>query len=310
MSSLRAAPLAIALVTLPLQTAAGELGHSMAPGETLRDAAEAYYGDASWAPSLALHNEIEEDRGLAGDAQIRIPVADLHRVTDGDTWAGLAQRYWGDAARGGELAELSGKTAIALEPGQEIRIPALIPHRIRSGESLAAVSRRIYGEPEKAGALGRLNQLARPESLAIGQLIQVPVLTLPPPREDALPDDPPIQVPAAPEEDPLPDVGSKADPAPPTLAPSLQAGIDWYRAGRYAEALSVLEVLAADPAWGEPHDRDALLQHLVFVYVAFERDALACETFAALRALRPDFTWDEDQVSPKVIERTSRCTAP
>jgi LysM repeat protein len=281
---------------------AGEVIHTVEAGETLPAAAVRFYGDARWADSIALYNGLEPPAAVSTGQTLRIPVAEMHEVSPGESWGTLAERYWGDASRHRELAELSGAPEPVLSPGAQVRIPALIPMRIHAGESLAAISRRIYGVPEHAAALGRLNQLARPELLAVGQRVTVTVLGLAPrfgePARQTL------------EAGPLPSVGSslgsKAAP-PPEPDRRLTEAIEIYHAGRYDQALAALEALAADLHPGTVDERELLLRHLVFLYVAFERASPACDAFAALLRLRPGFAWDPDSVSPKVILLTSRC---
>jgi hypothetical protein len=306
--------LALGLLAAASRAQGGEQVHTVLPGETIRDTAASYYGDPSWADSLALHNGIDPHAQIVAGREVRIPFADLHKVAEGDSWAALAQRYWGEPGQERELAELSGRVEAELEPGGLVLIPALIPHRIRPGESLAAVSRRLYGNPDRAEALGRLNRLDRPDALAIGQVVRIPVLARAPAGEGTSPawDDEE----AAPAAEPglPPDVAStQAAPEAPQSAPPLALdarlveAIAAYRAGRYADALGTLEALAQDPELRAPGDREALLRHMVYVYVAYERIDMACQSFAELRTLRPGFTWDAERISPKVIDRTLRC---
>ncbi len=298
----------LALLFTAADVRARELVHSLAQGETLRAAAERYYGDERWAESLALHNGLDPRAALVAGQQIRIPLADLHEIGPDDSWALLAEQYWGDAGRHRELAELSGRLQAMLEPGGEVRIPALIPLRIRPGESLAAVSRRIYGDPERADAIGRLNRLDHPELLEVGQLVRVPVLRLdpeelPPP---SLPE--PAKFSAATAR--VPAVGSGAVEGPaaaPPVDPRLIEGIETYRAGQYAQALEILEALAGDQDFGDVADREALFRHLIFLYVAFERTPDACARLSELRRIHPEVGWDPAVTSPKVIDQLTRC---
>jgi hypothetical protein len=152
--------------------------HVVRPSETLASIAELYYGDARREGALVAENGLGMDGGSAIVVGLRltIPTVRYHRVQAGETWAELAERYYGDVRRAFALIEanssISGKQP---DVGAEL----LIPHPLRyvgghdpvrqaakdfydgSNKSLQAV-RRFNGL--KAGRVGRGTILLVPVS--------------------------------------------------------------------------------------------------------------------------------------------------
>jgi hypothetical protein len=60
-------------------------------------------------------------------------------------------------------------------------------------------------------------------------------------------------------------------------------------------------------AGGTRADQQLLLRYLVFVYTAYNQTDRACESYQALRQIRPDLTWDPDEVSPKILRLIASC---
>jgi LysM repeat protein len=280
---------------------AGERVHNVVPGETLGDIAELYYGDAQRTHVIQLYNQLESARIQVG-SDLSIPVVDEHIVSSGESWSSLSTRYWGEAALHQELArQVGGAPDAQLRVGQKLTIPVLIPYRIKSGETLAAVSRRFYGHPQQAEPLARMNGIREPRRLQVGTRVRVPLADLGP--------GPAIPAVARAE---VPQVSA----APPQSAPTQQASfggplrraINAYLDGSYELALERLEGLRPRVlAEGKPSEQGLLLRHLVFVYTAFDRDPEACESYLALREIHPEYEWDPDEVSPKILRVVAGC---
>jgi LysM repeat protein len=300
--------LTLALVII-LSTAAPslarEIAHTVAPAETLGDIAQVYYRNAQRAEVIQLYNNLESSQIKVG-TELRIPVVDEHVISSGESWSGLAARYWGDGGLHRELAiQTTGSADTKLRIGQKLLIPVLIPYRIKQGETLVAVSRRFYGHPGKAQALARVNGVETPRRLQVGAPLKIPLADLGPP---------PAIPPASAEEPDVPQVSS----APPQLTrhqePSfggpLRRAINAYLDGRYDMALERLETVRPRVlAEGKPSEQALLLRHLVFVYVAFDRNREACESYRALRQIDPDFEWHPDEVSPKILGVVEACNS-
>lgn len=308
--------LLLLLLAATLPAHAGERVHRLGAGESLETLATDVYGVAAHAEVLRSFNALDAEP-IATGREIRLPLADAHAVREGESWAGLAERYWQvdpeeSGTLGAVLAELCGQPAERPpEPGARLAIPVLVRHRVRSGDTLMAISRRFYGSGAWSEKLARLNGVTDARRLWVGREIRVPVLT---PAQAAEPADsggpsvstapPTVAAPAAPPEDPT-RVRVTA------LEADVRVAINAYLEGDYEEARDRLERLRPSVlAHGDARTQCELLTHLTFVYVAFERGERACETYGALRALAPDLTWEPDRVSPKIRDVTRSCDEP
>ena len=280
--------------------AAGELTHRVAPNETLGDIAQTYYGDAGRADVIRFYNGLASSVIQAG-SELRVPVVDEHSVVAGDSWSALALRYWGDASLHRRLAEQSAGSADArLRVGEKLRIGVLLSYPLGSGDTLAAVSRRFYGHPGRAVALARFNRVKDPRRLRAGFKVRVPLTDLGPPPELAAP---PAPEPATPEV-----ASPPPEPESPRLEKPLRRAINTYLDGRYAQALEELEELRPQVlANGSRAEQVLLLQHLIFVYTAFEQVDAACDSYRALRQVDPELHWDRDLISPKILRLVASC---
>jgi hypothetical protein len=314
-----------------------EIAHVRAEGETLERVAGDYYGDSGFADLIRRHNE-----ALGADAHartVRIPTARVHSVGDGDTWASLAQTYWGDPALGPTLArQLGAEPDAPLESGASLQIPGLVEWRLRRGETLAQVSRTLYGTADRAGEIAALSGIANPNRLGVGARVRAPFLVHARVHKD------PAATPPVPPAPPQPETGVakgpeaavvptdlRGDPpsepaqvatSPPLLEPpasalspedrqALRIGVNGYLEGSYESALEQLEsVRASVLARGSDAERAQLLHHLVLLYVAFDRPDDACGPHLALQRIDPAQSLDPDQVSPKVRVAVERCREP
>ena len=259
-------------------------------GETLESIALRYYGNASLAASLQTHNSLPGE--LSAGSVIEIPLADEHRVAEGEDWATLATRYWGDWELADVMPGLVKPLHASLEPGTTLLIPALIQHRVRRGESLAVLSRRSYDSADRAAAIAVLNKIDDPNRLPAGQQVRLPVFGGPavgPPVAS-----PPPKPPTA--------------PASSDLGGALADAIEAYHQGEFSEARSALGTLRLPLLEsGSTAQRRALLEHLLLVHAAFDEVDLACQSLAELRGYLADPALDPEFFSPKVLELSASC---
>ncbi len=303
----RAAPGLLVLLTLfaAPPTAARQVVHNTAPGETLASIAQRYYGVPELGESLRVHNSLSAGRLTPGSV-IEIPLADDHEIVAGEDWGTLADRYWGDRELGPALALLVEPAGATLEAGTRVQVPALVDHRVRRGENLAVLTRRSYGrrshgDAERIQALALLNGIDQPNRLGVGQPLRLPVLgELPgegaPVRGPVLLPDPPNV--------------SAAGPPRPDLSQSLADAVDAYYQGEFDAAREALEALRPDLlAFGTERQQRTLLSYLLLVHVAFDDAAAACASWAELRGRLDDATLDADLFSPKVVRMSRDCDA-
>ncbi len=284
------------LLALASGPAAAELYHQVQPDESLSEISQAYYGDARHSELIRFYNGLDSSSIRAGN-QLRIPVVVDHTVVAGDSWSALALRYWADAALHRQLAmHTLGRSDAPLKVGQKLRIGPIIPYRLRSGETLAAVSRRFYGQPERAGELARFNGVKHPRRLQVGAKLYVPIAEL-------------GSAPATPAQKEKPVTGAVASAPPPKeFAQALRRAINTHMDGRYDDALKQLEALRPKVlAEGSRSEQVLLLEHLTFVYAAFDRPKDVCSGYRALLQLEPELDWDGNRVSPKILRLVARC---
>ena len=81
--------------------------HVVRPGETLASIAELYYGDPRRESVIVAENGLGAEGGTSIVVGLRlvIPTVRYHVVEAGDTWAALAERYYGDPRRFFVLSE-------------------------------------------------------------------------------------------------------------------------------------------------------------------------------------------------------------
>jgi hypothetical protein len=108
------------------------LVHVVRPSETLASIAELYYGDPKRESALVSENGLGGDGGgaIVVGMRLTIPLVRYHRVQAGETWAELAERYYGDVRRAFALVDANA-TFSGKQP--DIGAELLIPHPLRVG---------------------------------------------------------------------------------------------------------------------------------------------------------------------------------
>ena len=154
--------------------------HIVQRGETLASIAKRAYGDAKHETILAAVNGLDAQGGasIVPGLRLEVPAPSHHRCSGAETWGALAERFFGDAARGEILAIYNGGMAwIPPPPGQVIAIPFVLTHVASEGETTPLVARRYYGADQRSWEVERFNQL-KTIHLARGQVVLVPLFHL------------------------------------------------------------------------------------------------------------------------------------
>ena len=81
-----------------------------------------------------------------------------------------------------------------------------------------------------------------------------------------------------------------------------------YEDGSYEEALTTLQSVREQVLTeGTREEQIRLLEHLIFVQVAFGETELACESYRSLLVVDRHHVWDPVLISPKISRTTSLC---
>jgi hypothetical protein len=156
------------------------LVHVVRPSETLASIAELYYGDARREGALVAENGLGTDGGssIVVGLRLTIPTVRYHRVQAGETWAELAERYYGDVRRAFALTEANSSVA-GKQP--DVGAELLIPHPLRyvgGHDPVRQASKDFYDGSNKAmQAVRRFNGL-KAGRVGRGTILLVPVSNL------------------------------------------------------------------------------------------------------------------------------------
>jgi len=303
--------------------------HRVQRGDTLAALAERYYGDKERAELLARLNDIEEIRNLKVGSVLRVPFSARYRVSAGDTPSRLAEKMLKGASRHAALMEMNGRSPrSALAAGAEIEIPVLLEHRLGKGETLGSVARRYYGDAGRAAWLARFNAIDKPDAIAHGTRLEVPLVGLLPVRKSKTETDSRSasstvsKAPAAAEhKSPSPPAASRLEPKaaagrkepPPARRaagpdPAVGRALELYHRGEYRRAADLFE--AALESGGLPAaDKTRALRFRAYCAVALGDRAAARQAFQALR--RHDPAWKPDPIedSPKIRQSFSEAVS-
>lgn len=156
--------------------------HVVRPSETLASIAQRYYGDPRRESVLVAENGLTDQGGSAIVVGMRlvIPWVTHHVVRAGETWANVAERFYGDATRQFLLLEANDGTAGEQpDEGAELVIPYPLRHITGQNETLRHIGVTYFRSesPETIRRLRRFNDMRgmRPSR---GQVILVPLTNL------------------------------------------------------------------------------------------------------------------------------------
>jgi LysM repeat protein len=327
---LRPAVIAILLIVATSAIAAERI-HTVQRGESASSIAKRYYGNFEIADLLLRYNGKSNSVIRPGE-KLRVPLCETHRIRAGDSWSGIAKRYLANPSVYREIAELNGiAPEKPLRIGDSIVIPVVLAHSLTRGESLVALAERFYGDVDLSRLLQSFNRIDDPRDLAVGQTIQVPMVSFRSresageaaaatvARAEPVERKPPAPSPRKPEKkEAKPELKpvkqateaetKTAAKGPSRLATEIRTASDAFSGGDYDRARALLESLR-DRAAGEGTDAEQadLWRLLAFVYVAFDLPDEACAAHRSLVHTSSETNLDPDLVSPKIRQTLARC---
>lgn len=269
--------------------------HVVRDGETLASIAQRYYGDPRREGMLVAENGLETQGGVPIVVGMRlvIPAVAYHRVAPGESWASIADRYYGATSRAFVIQEANP----SIEGGQpaegaELLIPYPLRHVADQRATIQRVAQQYFEDARAAQMLRRFNGL-RSTRLTRGQVILVPLANLVMSEEgrrivqEAMP--------TTVARDTAGDVRELQERISAEL-PGLQ---DAVQRGRYTEAVALgNRLLGAGELTG--NQIVTIRRALAVAYVALERPDLAIEAFEAALERQPDLELDSRRTSPTV----------
>lgn len=287
------AALAGALLAAPADADRG-FQHVVREGETLASIAERYYGDPRRENVLVAENGLTVQGGapIRVGLRLQIPFVSYHEVQQGETWAELARRFYGDARRAFVLVEANhGSQAEQPDVGAQLVVPYPLRHVTAQGENALRIAKNYYGSGvEHARRLRRFNGL-RFNRLTRGQIVLVPLQDLVLSEEGRrLIEE---ETGSAPEAGQVRELQARIDEEIPGLEEHLHHG-------RFTEAVALgNRLLGAARLTG--NQIVTIQRQLGIAYVALARPDLARDAFREALDRQPDMQMDSVRTSPRVL---------
>jgi LysM repeat protein len=286
--------LAVALVLLAAGAAGAQapLVHTVRPGETLASIAEAYYGDPRRESVLVTENGLMSGGGSAIVVGLRlvVPSVSYHRVQEGETWAELATRYYGDPSRAFVLIDVNaGKAGAQPDVGAELLIPYPLRHVVDQTEALRKIAKMYYKDQGDLTTIRRFNEIG--SRVVRGQIVLVPLADLVLTAAGK-------QLAQQQSEDPP--RGGDIREKQVLIDAQLPKLRELVRGGDYAGAVGLANRLIGS---GDLSASQIVSIHreLATALCALGRDELAKDAFATMLEEQPDAELDGVRTSPKVL---------
>ena len=286
---------ACALALFLLSPAASAWIHVARSGETLDQLAVRYYGEVRFSMVIRAANGFmhpDDGRLLSGE-RVEIPEIAYHRVANGETWDGLADKYLGSQRRGVYLAELNGldpETPPAMD--RIVKIPYQLLYILAPDESAKSVIRSFMGEAYSLKWVNAYN-LKKKKKWRRGDALLIPLIEVELTAEEKARIDKERGGPAGPSEE---DRQAQLD-AVAQIAELRDAFLD----GRYVSIVATAQRLVGTGRLTVPQ-KIGVYKYLAFAYVAFDERALAVESFREALTLQPGMELSPITTSPKILD--------
>jgi tetratricopeptide (TPR) repeat protein len=290
----RAAGIALAAVLLATPVAARAYDHVARSGETLDQLATLYYGAVSYSMIIRAANGFlhpDDGRLLEGE-RVKIPEVTYHRVSEGETWETIADRYLGSPRRGRFLAEMNGAAATSvLAEGQVVKVPYQLLYVLAPDETLKTVAKQYLGGAFSSAWLQGYNFFKRKRSLSRGDALLVPLVNV------ELTAAAKARIQAATGPDPTAEDRAFQVEAARAIAELRED----YVAGRYVRTIAEAERLLGAGKLTVPQ-QIGVYKYLASAYVAFGEREAAVAVFRQALAQQPDMELSPITTSPKILE--------
>lgn len=270
--------------------------HVVREGETLASIAQRYYGDPRRESVLVAENGLEAQGGVPIVIGLRlvVPAVAYHRVGAGETWASIAERYYGASTRAFVIQE-SNPTVEGAQPaeGAELLVPYPLRHVADQRATIQRVAQQYFEDARAANSLRRFNSL-RGTRLTRGQVILVPLADLVMSEEGRR-----IVAEAMPVAAPH-DTAGELRQLQERISAELPPLQDAVRRGQYTEAVAMgNRLLGAGELTG--NQIVTIQRALAVAYVAVDRSDLAIAAFMEALSRQPDLELDSRRTSPTVL---------
>jgi phage tail protein X len=296
--------LALAGLTALVQVARADVAivHGVRPGETLAAISDLYYGEPRRENVLLAENGLESAAQVTPGLRLVIPTVRYHRVEDGDTWAALAEKYYGDVRRAFVLVEANaGNPAKQPELGALLLVPHPLRYTTSSHDPVRQAARDFYdGSNKSITMLRRFNGIKGPRANR-GEVLLLPLasLTLSESGRKVAQDQGRTWAQCA---------AARAKQL--SAHDELPALHQHVQEGRFVEAVALAnQLLGAGQLTG--NQLVTIQRELGTALVALDRDDLAFEAFRALIEQQPDVELGLGDTSPRVLrvlDRARRAT--
>jgi S-formylglutathione hydrolase FrmB/LysM repeat protein len=148
--------------------------HTVAAGETLSALALRFYGDAELYRLIAVASDIGDPADIDVGQGLVFPDFTRYTVAAGDTLAGVASRFYGDAQLSGLIAAASGIDDPAeIDAGQQLIVPDLTRYTVVAGDTLAELASRFYGDASFYQLIAGVNGVVNPDAIDVGRVLTV-----------------------------------------------------------------------------------------------------------------------------------------
>ena len=273
----------------------GETAVPMPNLETLAQIAERTYGRVQMEQILVAANGLDAGGGIpiVAGMRLEVPAVGHHRVTAGETWAGLAEALLGDERRSDVLAIANGSMPwLPPSDGQELIVPYNLRYVVGQHDSLLTIAYRFLGERDKAWMLDGYNR-RKGDPVRRGDVVLVPLTELPLTRAGRAEAASAGALVRTEAEGKAREAQRRVDAELPLLAGEV-------RAGRWVDAVSRANRMLGYGDLSRP-ELAAIQRALTEAYVALDAEGLAETACTAWREADPTSVLDPVELSPKIL---------